>query len=283
MIEIGALPATIRAVLKRLRDDEIITTASSVAFFVLLAVFPALSALVALFGIFADPARIQHLLDALGPLLPQGTEQAVVEQTQRFSERWASARDVPRFAPYLGLAMLFWSSNAGTKGLFRGLNRIYRCEEARGFLRFTLVTLLFTVGGILFLLVALAAVLLIPVLLDLIGLGQGRWQLISLLRWPVLLVVVSANLALLYRFGPACGRAPWSSVLCGSAVASILWIVGSLMFSWYVATLGDLTELYGSLSTVIAFMIWIWLSATAVLIGAEVDSAIRTRRRRAGG
>ncbi|WP_051328598.1 YihY/virulence factor BrkB family protein [Geminicoccus roseus] len=271
---------TLRAVMRRLRDDDVLITGSSVAFFVLLAVFPALSALVALFGLFAEPERIEQLVEALRSILPDTSTQVVVEHIRRFAERWQSAGSVPSFAPYVGFAMLLWSANVGTKGLFRGLNRIYRCEESRGILRFYAVTLLFTLAGILFLLLAIAVVLIIPALLELLGVGEGRRQVIGLLRWPVLLVLVTGVLTLLFRYGPACGRAPWMAVLAGSAVASLLWLGGSVLFSWYVTNLGNLSELYGSLSTVIGFMIWIWLSASAVLIGAEVDSAIRTRRRR---
>jgi membrane protein len=275
--------ATARTVLRRLRDDEVMVTSSSVAFFVLLAVFPALSAMVALFVLFADPQRIQDVLGALGSILPEGSTGIVADNIQRFAERWTGAQRVPGFAPYLGFAMLLWSANIGTKGLFRGLNRIYRCEEARGLVRFNLVTLLFTLGGVVLLVIALGTILLLPPALDMAGLEATRGQVIRLLRWPLLIMIVSGAIALLYRFGPACADVGWSSVLAGSAVAALLWLGGSLLFSWYVSTLANFSRFYGSLSTVIGFMIWIWLSTVAVLVGAQVDSAIRVRQRRDRG
>ena len=259
----------------RIRDDEVITTASSVAFFTLLAIFPALSAVVALVGLFADPDRIQHLIDTLRTVVPQESADVVAQHVKKFSDRWSSFRSNPNLLPLLGLLMLIWSSNTGTKGMIRGLNRIYDIEERRGFVRFNLVTLGFTIAGIAFLVLAMAALLLIPWILRSIELEGVVRDAFAIVRWPILVLLVVGSLALLYRYGPACPGGPWRSVALGSAVAAFLWLLGSLAFSWYVSTFGNFSDTYGSLGTIIGFMVWVWLSATAVLLGAEVDAEYR--------
>ena len=259
----------------RVRDDEVITTASSVAFFTLLAIFPALSAIVALVGLFADPDRIQHLIQTLQSVLPQDSAKLVTDHVEKFAERWSSFRSNPTLWPLLGLFMLFWSANTGTKGLIRALNRIYDIEEGRSFVRFNLVTLGFTLAGIVFLVLAMIGLLLIPWVAQRLSLDGIVPNVVTLLRWPILLVSVVGGLALLYQYGPASPDGPWGSVALGSAVAALLWLIGSLTFSWYVRTFGNFSDTYGSLGTIIGFMVWVWLSATAVLIGAEVDALIR--------
>ncbi len=258
-------------------DDEVATLAAGVAFFVLLATFPGIAAVVSLVGLFAEPGRVEALLTAASDILPAGTAQIIARQIERLAEAVNSTerRNALSLAPYAGFAVLLWSTNKGTKALFRALNTIHDQDERRGFLAFTLVTLGFTLGAVVFLVFAVSAVLVLPMALALLGLSETETRLFDLLRWPVLLVVVAVVLAVIYRYGPSWERRRdgWGPVAAGSGLAAVLWLGGSMLFSWYVSAFGAFTELYGSLTAVIGFLVWIWLSLIAVLVGAELDAA----------
>jgi len=258
--------------------DEIGTVAAGVAFFTLLAIFPGITAVVSLVGLFADPARVQELLAAAPDLLPPGTAQIIARQVRRLSDAASAAenRRALSLTPYIGFAILLWSMNKATKALFRAMNAIHGLEETRGLLVFTIATLAFTLGTVVFLVFAVGFVIVLPIALSLPGLGATETRAIDLLRWPVLLLVVAAVLAIIYRYGPsrARRRGAWPAIAVGSALAAVLWLGGSMLFSWYVSTFGGFVELYGSLAAVMGFLVWIWLSLIAVLVGAEVEAAI---------
>jgi membrane protein len=219
---------------------------------------------------------------AYSDLVPEGSVSVLVQQIEHLAKARDSHGRVLTLTPYIGFAMLLWSANKGTKALFRGLNAIFDCEESRGFVAFTLITLVFTGGAIIFLLFSLAAVLIVPVILKMIGLDEGYARLLDLLRWLVLLVIVASVIAVIYRYGPSRDVSGWRSILSGSTFAAVLWLGGTVLFSWYVSSFGSFVELYGSLSAVIGFMVWIWLSSIAVLMGAELDAALGQGRRVSG-
>src|SRR3712207_6248998 len=152
------------------------------------------------------------------------------------------------------------------------LNVVYGERETRSFVYRTVLTLGFTMAGILFILLAMGSVVVVPIVLKFVGLGDTTETLLSLARWPVMLVVVALFLACIYRFGPDRDRAKWRWVTWGSAVASFGWLAASAGFSYYVSNFGNYNETYGSLGAVIGFMTWIWISSTVVLVGAELDA-----------
>ena len=176
------------------------------------------------------------------------------------------------FSFVFGLVLSLWSANAGMKAVIDALNIVYDEEEKRSFVQLNLQSLAFTLGAIAFILLALAAIVVLPVVLDFVGLGSGIEWLLALARWPILLVVVVAGLAVLYRYGPSRDKAEWKWVTPGGLVAAVLWLVVSMLFSWYVANFGSYNETYGSLGAVIGFMTWIWISSIVVLVGAEINA-----------
>lgn len=255
-------------------DDNVAAVAASIAFFVLLAVFPAIAAVVTVVSLFVDPLRLEELLAAYSELVPRGSVSVLMQQIKRLSEAAGSQAEVVTFTPYFGFLVLLWGTNKGTKALFRSLNMIFDCKESRGFITFTLVTLAFTLAAIVFLVFSLGAVLLVPVVLKVVGLSGGHARWVEMLRWVVLLVIVSGAIAVIYRYGPSRKVAEWRYIISGSCLAAVLWVASSALFSWYVSAFRNFVELYGSLSAVIGFMVWVWLSSISVLIGAELDAAL---------
>jgi membrane protein len=160
------------------------------------------------------------------------------------------------------------------KAIFDALNVAYGEEEKRSFIQLNLRSLAFTLGMIFFILVAVGAIVVIPIVLNLVGLGRAAEWIISLARWPVLLASIMLLLAALYRYGPSRETAQWRWISAGSIVAAVVWVVASMLFSWYVASFGNYNETYGSLGAVIGLLTWMWLSTIIVLVGAELNAEI---------
>jgi membrane protein len=249
--------------------DRIMSVAAGVTYYALLALFPAIAALVSIYGLFADPNTIQDHLNTLSGVLPGGALDIIREQVIRIASQGSGTLG---FGFVFGLGLSLWSANAGMKAIFDALNIVYGEEEKRSFIKLNLLSLSFTLGAIAFILIALAGIIVLPIVLTFIGLGSGTEWLVSLARWPILLIGVIFGLSLIYRFGPSRDKAEWRWVTPGGIVAAVLWLVVSMLFSWYVANFGSYNETYGSLGAVIGFMTWIWLSTIVVLLGAEINA-----------
>ena len=252
-----------------IQNDRVLLVAAGVTFYALLALFPATAALVSLYGLFADPSTIGEHLRLASGFLPEGALEVVGDQVKRIASQKGTLG-----ITFMGtLAFALWGANAGTKAIFDALNIIYKEREKRSFVGLTLQSLLFTLGAIALMLVALAGIVVVPVVLKLLGIPDASGPaLLSLLRWPVLYLLILFALACLYRYGPSRTEPQWRWVTWGSAIAGAIWIGGSLLLSWYVANFGTYNATYGSLGAVIGFMVWMWLSTIVVLVGAEINA-----------
>lgn len=256
---------------------RVMTEAAAVTFYSILALFPAIAALVSLYGLFADPATIGAQLDNMSAVLPGGAIQVIGDQMKRVAEQGHGKLGL---GLVIGMIIALWSANSGTKSLFDALNTVYGVTEERSFIKLNAVSLMMTVGGILFMLIAAGAVIVLPGALDFAGLSSMVERAMRILRWPALLLAVALGLAVIYRYGPNRQEAQWHWITVGSATASICWLIVSFGFSWYAANFGSYNATYGSLGAIIGFMIWIWLSAIVILAGAEIDVTLETGRTR---
>ena len=255
---------------KEVGADDLATVARSIAFSGMLALFPALAAFVSIYGLFADVETAREHLAGLTGLVPATAMTLIGDQMVRLAQ--ASEANLS-LAFVFGLLLSIWSANAGVKALFKGLNVAYEETESRGFVRLNLVSLAFTLGTVLLLALAMAALVALPVALELLRVDAGLAGL-SHLRWPVLLAVVSLFLSLLYRYGPSRAAPKWRWVTPGGLAAALLWMGGSALFSLYLTRFADYDATYGSLGAVFGFMTWLWLSSTIVLVGAELNAEI---------
>ena len=257
-------------VYNNISEDRVITIAAGVTFYSLLAVFPAIAALVAIYGLFAaDPETISRNLDSLSGLFPGGAIDVIQDQMTRIASRGKSTLGLA-FA--IGLLVSLWSANAGIKSLFDALNLVYNEDERRGLIKLNLVSLMFTVAAIIFVLFGIATVVVLPVTLEYLGLGGATDLIVRIGRWPILFISVAFALALIYRYGPSRSKPKWRWITWGSAFAAFTWIVGSVLFSWYAANFGSYNQTYGSLGAAIGLMMWLWLSTIVILIGGELDA-----------
>jgi membrane protein len=257
-------------------NHRIMAIAAGVTFYALLAIFPAIAVVVTLYGLIADPTTIAAQIDSLSGMLPGGAVQVIGDEVRRIA---ASGRSSLSLALVVGLLVSLWSANAGMKAVIDALNVVYNVAERRGFIRLNMISLVFTLGAIIVMLLATAGVVVVPIVLAYLPLGTQAAPLVAIARWPLLLIAIGLALSLVYRFGPDRDNAQWRWITWGSALATIAWLAGSLLFSWYAASFGSYNTTYGSLGAAIGFMTWMWLSTIVVLIGAEIDAVMERRDR----
>jgi membrane protein len=257
--------------------DRITLIAAGATYYLLLALFPALAAFVSLYGFVADPVTIADHIALLGSVLPSGGVDLIRAQLQSLARQNNAALS---FAFIFGLLFALWSANSGIKTLFEALNIAYDETEKRGFIRLNLISLLFTLGGIVIGILFIVCVGVVPAILAFAGLSGSEEILVSLLRWPILIVVSVAALSVLYRYGPSRERRPHRWLTWGSASAAVAWLAASILFSWYLANFADYNATYGSLGAVIGFMLWTWISVVILLLGAELNADLEQRTRK---
>lgn len=270
----GAIPLLgWKDILKRtyseISDDRLLAVAAGVTFYALLAVFPTISAFVSLYGLVADRATLTEHIALLAGIVPAGGVEIIGEQLARLTSGEEAALG---FAFFFSLALAVWSANAGAKALFDALNVIYDETEKRSFFRLNLLSLNFTAGALVLLVLGLVAVAVVPAAIEALGLKSVTERLLAMLRWPALFLLASFALSLLYRYGPSRSEARWSWLTLGGLVAAALWIGASLLFSWYATNFASYNETYGTLGAVVGFMTWIWISTAIVLVGAELNA-----------
>ncbi|TFV44953.1 YihY/virulence factor BrkB family protein [Bradyrhizobium niftali] len=256
---------------QRIDDDRLLATAGGVVFFGLLAIFPAVTALVSSYGLFADPATISANLQTLATMLPEGSFQIVEDQVGRVVSKGNTTLGATFL---LGLLLAIWSANAGVKSIFDALNVAYEEREKRSFIRLNSVSLAFTVGGIAALLLMVGAVVAFPLALNHLGMAPESKLIVALARWPLLFLILLAALAILYRFAPSRDAPRWQWLSLGAVTAALLWIAGSALLSWYLSEFANYNATYGSLGAAIGLMMWMWMSAIVVMFGAELNSEI---------
>jgi membrane protein len=252
-------------------DDHVMLVAAGVAFYSLLALFPLLTALVSIYGLIADRGDIEQHLSKLYGLLPRDAIEIMRQQLVKLN-----STEAPKLGLLFGASLLFslWSANKGVTSMFEAMNIAYGERERRNFFHFNATSLLFTFGFILFLVVSLSAIIAVPPILEYIGLDEETHWLLSLSRWPILVIIVVTMNALIYRYGPSREKARWVWLSWGSVASAIAWMATSALFSFYAANFGNFNETYGSMGAVVAVMTWIWLSAIIVIAGAELNAEL---------
>ncbi|MGC2077471.1 MAG: YihY/virulence factor BrkB family protein, partial [Xanthobacteraceae bacterium] len=252
-------------------EDRLLAVAAGVVFYGLLAVFPAVTALVSLYGLFASPAAIGEHLSLAAGILPQSSIDILRDH---INQLMAGSGAKLGLGFVFGLAVALWSANAGVKAIIDALNVVYDEQEKRGFIKLTLVSLAFTLAAIGSALLALGAVVVFPVMLKYIGLPDAADLLMRIARWPLLLILILIGLAVLYRYAPSRRQPRWHWISVGSLFAAVAWFVSSALLSWYLASFANYNATYGSLGAGIGMMMWMWISSIVILFGAELNSEI---------
>lgn len=252
-----------------IKTDNVGLLAAGIGFYAFLSLFPALTALVSIYGLFADPEQVQQQVQSAAGVIPEQAQGILQQQLDRIARTSGGALGV---GAIVGILAALWSANKATKGLFQALSFVYGEKEERSFWKLNAQSLLMTLGMVL---VALAAIFLItvfPALIRAIGLSGSASTLTTLARWPVLIAVVLVAFAALYKFGPDRKGAPWRWVSPGALIATALWLLASIGFAIYSQNFASYNKVYGVFGAVVVLMLWLFISAYVVLIGGEVNA-----------
>lgn len=259
--------------LREFNGDRIPAVAAGVAFFFLLAIFPGISAFVSLYGLVSHVSDVQRVIQGLAGVLPGGAVEVIGAELMHLTQTDHGALGL---AFIVSLGVSIWSANAGMKALIEGLNAAFGAQERRNFFRLTGLSLSFTLGAIAIGVIGFYVAAATPRLASSLAAQIGAW-----LQWPMLLIVSTAALSLLYRLGPCRPEADWRWITPGSVIASLAWLGMSELFSWYVANFGHYDRTYGSLGAIVGFLTWVWMSLMVLLFGAELNREIEKQAARA--
>jgi membrane protein len=258
-----------KIVFLRINRDNLMLVSAGVAFYAMTAIFPAIAAFVSIYGLFADPYAVQAQIAGFSTLLPDNALKLLTDALNSFSSKSGSSLNI---ALLVSLAIAIWSAKAGVSSLMTGLNIANETTEKRSMWVQQAVALALTIGAILFSIIAFAAVAIVPAFISFFAPPDGLATLVGLARWPVLAVLVCISLAIVYRFGPCREQAKWRWITWGASIATAMWLLGSALFSVYVSRFGSYDATYGSLAAPVILLLWFWLSALVVLLGAEIDA-----------
>ncbi|MCO5166524.1 MAG: YihY/virulence factor BrkB family protein [Planctomycetes bacterium] len=261
----------LRRVWQQTTRDNVDLVAAGVAFYLLLSIPPALGAVISVYGLVTDPARVAAQLEELSRAIPEGAQGVIGDQLDQLAGRPGGALTLG-FVVSLGVAL--WATMRATKALMTACNLAHEEAEARGFVRRNAVAFLLTLGLLAFLVASLVLVAVAPAVLNFIGLAGALRVTIDVLRWPVLALLVLVSLAFLYRYAPNRRSPKWRWVSWGSGVATGLWLLLSAGFSFYVSNFGGYDEMYGSLGAVVVLLVWLYLSAYVIILGAELNAEL---------
>jgi membrane protein len=262
---------------REIKQDDVPLLAAGVAFFALLALVPALVALVSVYGLVADPADIQRNVEDVLAAAP--TEVRDLVQSQLSSIVDSSPQGL-RLGALAGLVVALWSASSGMKHLIAAVNRAYDEDETRGFVRLRGLSLILTIGAVVGLLVALYALVVAPnSISDEGSMGLLRTTLL-VVRWPLLAIAAMVGLAVIYRYAPDRAEPRWNWVSIGAVFATLVWLAASVGFSIYSANFGRYNETYGALGAVVVMMLWLYISAYAAVAGAELNAEMERQTAR---
>lgn len=252
-------------------EDRVMLVAAGVTYYLLLALFPAASALVSIYGFVSDPAAIVDRVAFLSSVMPPDALNIFLDQVRALTSERNTTLSVGLIG---GLALALWSANAGMKALFEAMNVAYAEQEKRSLVRLNLISLLFTLGALLLAIVVIVAIGVVPVVLRYLWLDRWTEIIFGFARWPVMMLFVAGGIVALYRFGPSREPAKLRWLTWGAAFAMVTWLLASIAVSFYLANIADYNATYGTLGTLIGFMVWTWISVIIVIVGAEINAEL---------
>ncbi len=266
-----------RRVFVRLGDDNITILAAGVSFYAMLAIFPALGAIVTLYALVADPSEVEAHFNSISGIMPADVSHIISRQLVALSSR---ANNALGFQVIFGLVLAIWSAHRGVDAIVRAITVAYRERETRGFLMMNALTYLLTLGAVLMIVSAMIVIVAVPTALSFLPTSELTDQLTRGISWLVFLALIIIALGLLYRFAPPRTPASWRWLSPGAVMATALWLSGSLAFSFYVTSFANYSKTYGTLGAIIVLLMWFFLSALAVILGATMNAEMELQTKK---
>ncbi|MFN4158220.1 MAG: YihY/virulence factor BrkB family protein [Gemmobacter sp.] len=252
-------------------NDRVMIVAGGVTFFAILSLVPMVTAFVAVFGLFADTSSVASLVRGMQGAVPQEALTLIQAQLDRLVTTASSTLSTTSF---LALAIAFYTANGGVKGLIAAMNIAYEEEETRGFIALNLWSMVLTLSAMLLVATLIVAAALLPALTALVPSSAMLDAVLLYGRWPVMALVLVFALSVLYRFGPDRREAKWRWVTPGSIFAAMGLMLASVAFALYTSSFAAYNEIYGSLGTIVAVMVWLWIGSIVVIVGAEINAEL---------
>ncbi len=263
------------AVLKRvfsfMATERVTLTAAGVSYYTLLALFPALAALVSVYGLVNDANSLGAHLDTLSSIVPKSILEFIGAELTRLVQSNPGRLGL---GAVVSLLVALWSANGGVKSMFWAMNMAYDAAEERSFIALNLVTLGFTLAAMVVFVVVINALVVMPLLVGALGLGAVGKLLGTVIPGAIAFIIVYLAIALVYRFGPSRQPAGWRWLTPGALAAAIVWLVASIGFSFYLTNFSNYDATYGTLGTAIGLLIWLYISAFIVMVGADLNAEL---------
>jgi membrane protein len=264
-------------VIKRLGPDNVSLVSAGLAMYTLLSVFPALAALVFVYGLFAEPAEVVRNMRSLSGVMPPGTWHLLNSQLQTLLKQNQSTLTA---GAAVGVVLSLWSASSAMSALMSATNIAYAEHEKRGFIRLTLLAILFTATAVVWFILVLALGLAVPAVLQKLGTNQVLQIVVAVVRFCLLWAMAVLGLAAIYRYAPARERARWQWVSWGSGIAATLWIIASGLFALYVRSFASYGKTYGALGDFVVLLMWFYISGFVIVLGAEINAEAERQTRK---
>jgi membrane protein len=271
-------PGCRRVVFGALREaskDQVALAAAGCGFYATMALFPAISVLISVYGLVFNVVAVEQQLAVIQELLPPPAFKLIDDRVHELVSQPSNTLSIGLM---IGVAIAFWSASASTRAILSALNVAYDTVESRGILGFQAIALTMTLCAVVAAVLAIAVLVFLPTVISFIGLSAYSAALVNVFSETLLLVLVFGTIALLYRFGPSRGRQPGRRIFPGAVLATLLWLLASAGLSFYVSRIARLGVTYGPLGAVVAIMLWFYLTAYAVLLGAEINAQLEQGR-----
>lgn len=258
----------LRRTFQQLGEDNLSIVAAGMAFYAFTAMVPALAAVVAIYALVNDPATVTGHIESMAHLLPEQTRPILHEQLSRLTADNESAG----WGAVIGIGIAIFGAMKAMSALITGLNIAYDEEEKRGVVKLYATALALTLASVVGAILAIGLVAVAPALLRVVSGDETAKLLVNILRWPVVAALFAFALSVAYRYAASRDKPRWHWVSWGASAATVLWLLGSAAFSFYLSRFGDYEGTYGSLGAIVAFLMWLFLTSYVILLGAELDA-----------
>lgn len=262
-------------IFKRVKDeveaDDIGMVAAASAYYSLFAIFPLLIATVSIYGFFSDPVELETQINSVSQFIPGEAAKVISDQLRAIVSNPSSALG---FSALFSILIAIWTASSGTKSMMKALNIAYDETEKRGFISLNLQAIGLTLGAIFAIVLAVSLIVVLPVVMNFVGVGEFAGDVVLFIRWPLLAGLFAFALAVINRFGPCRAKAKWRWVSVGAILGTLMILGASAGLAFYVTKFGSYNATYGSLSGVIILLLWLYLVSFAVLLSAEINAEI---------
>ena len=257
-----------KRVMREVKADMIPMLSAGVAFYLFLAIPPLLIATVSIYGMIADPQTIQDQVETITASLGSGVASIITTPIEKAANSSSAG-----LAAIIAIAIALWSASGGAQGVIKATNVAYDEEETRGFVGVRGRALLLTVGGIVAFAIIIFLLSVLPSIFGVLGLGEIARTVLNWARWPILVIFLMVVLAIVYRIAPDRDAPQFKWVSWGAVVATLIWVIAAVAFSFYINNFASYSEQYGAvLGAIFAILLFLFVTAFIILLGAEINS-----------